>query len=115
LRLRKYRAATIPLASAFFLFVGLSAAFDVAYGRAVRKKDVRSALRYDLQKTVGDSSATIGVSDFGPYFYTVMPGVEPQKVQLQDPRKKADFFVVGYTGRVDPAWSNASMRAVEAQ
>jgi hypothetical protein len=42
-------------------------------------------LRYDLQKMIGESSATIGVSRFGP-------------------GQKADFFLVGFTGPVGPAW-----------
>ena len=36
-------------------------------------------------------------------------------VQLQDPGQKADFFLVGFTGQIDPAQMNATIRGVEAQ
>jgi hypothetical protein len=120
LRLRKRCAEMILLASAFLLVVGSSALFDVAYSRAMRKRDVRSVLRYDLQQAIGESSATIGVSAVGPYFHTVMPGAEPLKsekvkIQLQDAGQKADFFLLGWTGPMDPEQLNATIRAVEEQ
>src|SRR6516165_10977903 len=45
---------------------------------------------------VAATSATIGVSRFGP-------------------ETKADFFLAGFTGPVDRAWLNATSRTVEAQ
>jgi hypothetical protein len=120
LRLRKQRAVAILLASAFLLLVVPSLGFDVAYVRAMRKTDARSALRFELQKRIGESSATIGVSDFGSYFCTVMPAVdalksEKIKVQVQAFEQKADFFLVGFTGPTDPTWLSATIRIIEAQ
>jgi hypothetical protein len=120
LRLRKKRTVAGLLVSAFFLVLGPSVVFDVAYVHAMQQKDARSALCEELQKMVGESPAIIGVSRFGPSFYTVMPAVEPLEsekviVQLQDPGQKAAFFLVGFTGPIDPALLNGTIRMVEAQ
>ena len=120
LRLRKQKAVATLLTSALFLFLGPSVVFDVAYVHAMEQKDARLALRKDLQKMIGESSATIGVSRFGPTFYTVMPAVEPLKsarviVQLQDAGQKADFYLVGFTGQIDSTRLNVTSRMVEAQ
>jgi hypothetical protein len=120
LRLRKKRAVAVLLTGALFLVLGPSVVFDAAYARAMRKRDARSVLRYDLHKMIGEAPATIGISRFGPYFYTVMPAADPLKsdkviVQLQDPGQKADFFLVGFGGQIDPAQMNATIRGVEAQ
>jgi len=119
-RLSKQRTVAVLLSSAFVLLVGPSVVFDLAYVHAMRKKDARLVLRYDLEKMIGESPAIIGVSRFGPYFYTVMPAAEPLEsdkviVQLQDPGQKADFFLIGFTGPIDPARLNATVRTVEAQ
>jgi len=120
LLLNKQRIVAVLLTSATLLVFAPSIVFDVAYGHAMRQRDARSALRKDLQKLIGGSPATIGVSRFGPTFYTVMPAVEPLKsekviVQLQGPGQKADFFLVGFTGQIESAWMNATIRMVEAQ
>jgi hypothetical protein len=120
LLLRKHRVAVIVLITVPLLLALASLGFDAAYVKAMQQKDARSALREDLEKMIGESPAIIGVLRFGPYFYTVMPAAEPLesdkvKVRLQDPGQKADFFLVGFTGPTDPAWLNATIRAVEAQ
>jgi hypothetical protein len=82
--------------------------------------DVRSVLREDLHRVIGESFTTIGVSPYGPYFYTVMPAVDPLKsekvrIQLQGPEQKADFFLMGLTEQFDSTWLNAIIRRVETQ
>jgi len=53
--------------------------------------DVRLVLREDLHKLIGESFATIGVSPYSSYFYTVMPAVEPLK--SENPGKKPTSFL----------------------
>jgi hypothetical protein len=119
-RLSKKQPVAVLLTSALFLILGASVVFDVAYARAMRETDARLVLRYDLHKIIGEAPATIGISRFGPYFYTVMPAAEMLKsekvrVQLQDPGQEADFFLVGFTRQIDPAQANAIIRSVEAK
>jgi hypothetical protein len=118
--LREQRIGTVVLTVALLLFIAPSVVFDVAYGRAMQQKDARSTLSEDLQSLIGESPATIGISRFGPYFYTVMPAAVPLKsekvkVQVQDPSEKADFFLSGFSGEVAPAVINAFGRQVEAE
>ena len=120
LLLRKQRIGTVALTVALLLFIAPSVVFDLAYGRAMQQKDARSALSEDLQRLIGESPATIGISRFGPYFYTVMPAAVPLKsekvkVQEQDPSQKADFFLVGFTGPIEPRLFNAIITIVERQ
>ncbi len=99
-RLRKQRTITILLVSTFCLVVGSSVVFDLAYVQAMQQRDARTVLREDLHTMIGESFATIGVSPYDSYIYTVMPAVDPLKsekvrIQLQDPEQKADFFLMG--------------------
>ena len=120
LRLRNNWAFAVVITCAFILVLGPSLVFDIAYGRAMQQKDARQVLREDLQKVIGQAPATIGVSRYGAYFYTVMPATEPLKsqkvsVQLQDAGQKADLFVLGFPREMDPAAMKATIREVEAQ
>jgi hypothetical protein len=120
LKMKNNRTAAILLASALLLVLGPSLAFDVAYGHAMQKKDAREILRGDLQKLIGDARATIGIWQFGPYFYTAMPAAKPLTsekvvVQLQNPAQDADFFLVGVPTQLDPARMNVIVGQVEAQ
>jgi hypothetical protein len=120
LLLSKQRIGTVALTVALLLFIAPSVVFDLAYDRAMQQKDARSALSEDLQRLIGESPATIGISRFGPYFYTVMPAAVPLKsekvkVQEQDPSQKADFFLVGFTGPIEPSLFSAIITIVERQ
>jgi hypothetical protein len=120
LRLRNNWAFAVVITCAFILVLGPSVVFDIAYDRAMQQKDAREVLREDLQKVIGQAPATIGVSRYGAYFYTVMPATEPLKnqkvsVQLQEAGQKADLFVLGFPREMDPADMKAIIREVEAQ
>ena len=120
LKMKDNRAVAILLTCALLLVLGPSVAFDAAYGRAMREKDAREVLRGDLQELIGDARATIGVLQFGPYFYTAMPAAKPLTsekvaVQLQNPGQDADFFLMGLPTEIEPAQMNAIIRQVEAQ
>ena len=86
----------------------------------MQQRDSRSVVREDLGKLIGNSPVTIGVLRLGGYFHTVMPTVEPLKsdkvvIRLQDAGQKADFLLAGFTGQIDPAQLNATIKGVEAQ
>jgi hypothetical protein len=120
LKMKNNRAGAIFLTCAFLLVVAPSVAFDVAYDRALQKKDAREVVCGDLQKLIGDARATIGILQFGPYFYTAMPAAKPlasQKVtvQLQNPGQDADFLLIGLPTQTEPAQTNLIIRQVEAQ
>ena len=120
LRLGNKRTVAVVLTAALLLVVGPSVAFDVAYDRAMQRKDARQALREDLQKLIGEAPATISIWHYGPYFYTVMPAAKPLssekvKVQLQDPGQNADFFLVGFPTQIEPAQLNATVTQVQAR
>ena len=120
LKMKNNRIATILITGALLLVLGPSVAFDVAYGRAMQGKDAREVVRGDLQKLIGDARATIGIWEYGPYFYTVMPAARPLTsdkvtVQLQNPGREADFFLIGWPSQIEPAQMNAIVRQVEAQ
>jgi hypothetical protein len=120
LELREKRALAVVSTVALLLMVGPSILFDVAYGRALQQKDARQVVREDLPKLIGDAPATIGVWRLASYFYTVMPAAKPLNservaVQLQDPGRDADFFLVGFPRQVTPAQVNATVTQVEAQ
>jgi hypothetical protein len=120
LLLKRQRTAIILLASVFLFVIGSSAFFDVAYVQAMQEKDSRSTLRKDLRKIIGTNSVTIGFSGLGVYFYTTTPAVEPLKsekvkIQLQDAGQKADFFLLGWPGQMDPEQLNATIREIEGQ
>jgi hypothetical protein len=94
--------------------------FDLAYDRAMQQTDAREVLRKDLQNFIGEAPARIGILQWGPYFYTVMPAAKPLKsekvvVQLQDIGEDADFFLVGFSTQIGPPLFNATVRRVEAQ
>ena len=120
LKMKNNRAVAVLLTCALLLVLVPSVAFDAAYGRAMREKDAREVLRGDLQELIDDARATIGVLQFGPYFYTSMPAAKPLTsekvaVQLQNPGQDADFFLIGLPTEIEPAQMNAIIRQVEAQ
>src|SRR5206468_12916070 len=120
LRLRNKQILAV-LTGAILLVLGPSVVFDMAYVRAMQQKDARQVIRQDLQKAIGEARATIGVSRYGPYFYTVMPAAKPLSsqnvaVQLQDSAgQNADFFLVGFPSQIDPAQINGTVEQIEAQ
>lgn len=98
-----------------------SIVFDLAYDRAMRRRDVRDLLRQDLAQLIKTPSpVTIGVSDRGAYFYTAMPGVLPLKnkrvtVRLQQSfSTPADFFVMGFEKPLTENSCNSTIRQVES-
>lgn len=106
--------------AALLLIFAPSVAFDIAYDRAMQQKDVREAVRDDLQTLIGRSPVTIGVLRVGGYFYTAMPAAEPLKsekvvVQLQDLDQQADFFLVGLTGPINSNRLHLTVKKIEAQ
>lgn len=116
----KRRPAAIALASAFLLLVVPSVVFDLAYVRAMKKTDPRTALYRDLWKATAESPATVSVSDVGPYFYTVMPAVEPLRgkgvtIQLHDASQPADFFLIAFDRPIDPVQRDRTIRQIEQQ
>jgi 4-amino-4-deoxy-L-arabinose transferase-like glycosyltransferase len=120
LELREKRTLAVVSTIALLLVVGPSLLFDVAYGRALQQKDARQVVREDLQKVIGPAPTTIGVWRLPSYFYTVMPAAKPLNservaVQLQDPGRDADFFLVGFPSQITPAKVDATVRQVEAQ
>ncbi|PYI60383.1 MAG: hypothetical protein DMC59_03160 [Verrucomicrobia bacterium] len=120
LQLRLGNRILAVVLTGLLLIVASSLAFDVAYGRAMQKKDAREVVRGDLQKLIGDARATIGIWQFGPYFYTAMPAAKPLAsekvaVQLQNPAQDADCFLVGVPTQIDPARLNVIVSQVEAQ
>jgi hypothetical protein len=120
LDLREKRTLAVVSTIALLLVVGPSLLFDVAYGRALQQKDARQVVREDLQKMIGQAPTTIGVWRLPSYFYTVMPAAKPLNservaVQLQDPGRDADFFLVGFPSQITPAKVDATVRQVEAQ
>ena len=119
LRLRKKPTFYFMLVGALILVLAPSAVFDMAYDDGMQRKDARVLLQEDLQRLIGEASATIGVSRLGSYFYTVMPAAQPLKsgkvtVQLQDDRQQADYFLMGFPAEIDPTRMNATIRQVEA-
>jgi hypothetical protein len=120
LKMKDNRAGAILLTCALLLVLGPSMAFDMAYDRTMREKDAREVLRSDLQELIGDARATLGILQYGPYFYTAMPAAKPLAsekvaVQLQKPSQDADFFLVGLPTQVEPAQMNAIVRRIEAE
>jgi hypothetical protein len=120
LKMKNNRLAGILLSCAFLLVLGPSLAFDVAYGRAMQKKDAREVVRGDLRKLIGDAQATIGVLQSPLYFYTTMPAAKPLTsekvtVQLQTATQDADFLLVGLPTQIESVQMNAIIRQVEAQ
>jgi hypothetical protein len=120
LRLKSNRPLAVVLTAAFLVIAGSSVVFDVAYDRAMQKKDARQVLQENLQNFIGGEPATIGILRFGPYFYTVMPGAKPLNsekvaVRLQDAGQNADFFLIGFPTEIGPAQIKATVQQVEAQ
>jgi len=120
LLLKGHRATVCFLITGPLLLALPSIVFDIAYVKAMQQRDARSALNEDLQKLIGHSPVTVGVSRFGGYFYTAMPAVEPLKsdkveVRLQDLDQKADFFLVGFGGPIDSGVVDAVVKRTEAQ
>jgi hypothetical protein len=69
---------------------------------------------------IANSPATIAVSRFGPWFYTVMSAGEPLKsksvtVQPQEADQPANFFRVDFTGPIDTTQIEARIRRIEQQ
>ena len=120
LAIKHNRTRAIVLSCVLLLFLGPSLTFDAAYARAMQQKDARQALREDLKNLIDESPATIGVSNYGPYFYITMPAAKPLSsekvtVQLQDPTQAADFFLFGFSGQIELSVMAANVRQVEAQ
>ncbi len=120
LALRSKRMTTVVLSGALLLLMAPSIIFDLAYDRAMQHTDAREVLRKDLQNFIGEAPARIGILQWGPCFYTVMPAAKPLKsenvvVQLQDIGEDADFFLVGFSTQIGPPLINATVRRVEAQ
>ena len=120
LELREKRTLAVVSTIALLLVVAPSLLFDVAYDRALQQKDARQVVREDLQKLIGQAPTTIGVWRLPSYFYTVMPAAKPLNservaVQLQDPGRDADFFLVGFPNQITSAKVDATVRQVEAE
>jgi len=120
LHVNSKRILAVSSTVAILLAVAPSVMFDLAYDRAMQRKDAREALRDDLQTLIGDSSSRIGLLRLGPYFYTAAPAVEPLKnnritVQLQDVGQNADFFLIGVPREVGVGWRNATVAKIEAE
>jgi Dolichyl-phosphate-mannose-protein mannosyltransferase len=95
--------------------------FDFAYGRAMRRRDVREIARAEMRQLIKERSDTsFGVSDSGCYFYTAMPAVFPLKssnvaVQLESSlTAPVDFFVMGFERPLAENSRNATIRQVES-
>ncbi len=120
LTLRNRRTTAVALSGTLLLVMVPSIIFDLAYDRAMQQTDAREVLRKDLQNFIGEAPARVGILQWGPYFYTVMPAAKPLKsekvvVQLQDIGEDADFFLVGFSTQIGPPLINATVRRVEAQ
>jgi hypothetical protein len=120
LTLRNKRTTAVVLSVAVLLVMVPSIIFDLAYDRAMQQTDAREVLKKDLQSFIGEAPARIGVLQWGPYFYTVMPAAKPLKsekvvVQLQDIGEDADFFLVGFSTQIGRPLINTTVRRVEAQ
>ncbi|HEX4653067.1 MAG TPA: glycosyltransferase family 39 protein [Candidatus Udaeobacter sp.] len=120
LAVQNKRTTTIVLGVALLLIFVPSFIFDLAYIGAMQRKDAREIVREDLQTLIGAGPAKIGVLQFGPSFYTAMPGAKPLEsetvaVQFQNAEENADFLLVGFPTEISPEQMNASIRQVEAQ
>ena len=98
--LGKRRMACNGLLALLFLLSIPSLTFDFAYVFALDREDVRTSLRHDLAKELGDAPGIIAVGKAAGYFYATMPGVVPLSnekvtVQLQEPAKPATYFALG--------------------
>src|SRR5205823_2400543 len=60
-RLKSNRALAVVLTGALLLIVSSSVVFGVAYDRAMQQRDVRQVVQEDLQKSIGEAPATIGI------------------------------------------------------
>src|SRR6266540_2999471 len=101
LKLRNKRTMTVVLIGVLLLVFVPSIVFDIAFGRAMQRKDARQILRQDLRNFIGEAPATIGILHLPTYFYTAMPAAkalssEKVTVQLQDAGQNADFLLVGF-------------------
>lgn len=119
LSLKQHRTAVCFLITAPLLIALPSIVFDMGYVKAMQQRDVRSTLRGDLQKLIGDATVTVGVLKFGGYFYTAMPAIEPLKsqkvmVRLQDPGEKADIFLAGFPVPIDSGPLDLAIKKGEA-
>ena len=120
LTLRNKRTTAVVLSGALLLVFVPSVIFDLAYDRAMQRKDARQSLRQDLRNFIGEAPATIGILHHPTYFYTAMPAALPLSsekvtVQLQDAGQNADFLLVGFSTQIDPTQFNTAVREVEAQ
>jgi hypothetical protein len=120
LKLRNKRTMTVVLIGVLLLVFVPSIVFDIAFGRAMQRKDARQILRQDLRNFIGEAPATIGILHLPTYFYTAMPAAkalssEKVTVQLQDAGQNADFLLVGFSTEIEPAQFNTTVREIEAQ
>jgi hypothetical protein len=97
--------------------------FDCAYGRAMKRRDVRDLLCNDMRSLIKDrSTTTIAVSERGAYFYTATPAVLPLEgksnnvaVQLESSVvTPADFLVIGFEKPLPEDLRDSTIRKVES-
>ena len=119
-KLLKRRLLFALVTTLIALLVIPTTVFDFAYGRAMRRRDVREIARADMRQMIKErSGATIGVSESGCYFYTVMPAVFPLKsdnvsVRLQRSfTAPADFLVMGFERPLSENSRESAIRGVE--
>jgi hypothetical protein len=120
LPLRHRRLFVAVAGCALVVVLGLSVLFDFAYDSAMQQEDARQVVREDLRNLIGDTAATIGVSQIATYFYTAMPAAKPLTsdkvaVRSQKAGESADFFLVGFPKEVQSALLSRFVRQVEAQ
>jgi hypothetical protein len=120
-KVRFGRRAALSFCLTFILAVVMvpSILFDWVYTRAMRHRDVRSIVRDDLWRMIGDGSARIGIADSGVYFYTVLPAVRPLKssripVTLQTADVPGDYYLCGFQGARQPGEIEEKIKTVEA-
>ena len=97
--------------------------FDCAYGRAMKRRDVRDLLCNDMRSLIKDRpTTTIAVSERGAYFYTATPAVLPLEgksnnvaVQLESSVvTPADFLVIGFEKPLPENLRDSTIQKVES-
>lgn len=115
------RSVAFRLVIIMVLLISPTLVFDLAYGQAMKRPDVREVLRQDMRELVSNRSATtIAVSSQGCYFYTAMPAVLPLKANnvevglAKSLGKPGDFLVIGFEGPLPEQARNLTIRRVES-
>ncbi len=91
------RIASIGLGAIVLLLAVPSLVFDYAYVSAMTEPDIRTVVRNDLRRELGDTPATINVSKRGGYFYAAMPAVVPLRnatVTVSETSQPATYLVL---------------------